>query len=272
MPVPAGASGAARHLLSSCGSLRRPSVADRRLAAASPEMYSGLRPSGLFRSAPGLLCTEAFDPHNRRCTMRSNQPASQQSPPADTKKSRGDSVNQVILIGRLVAAPELWDTASGKHVTTVRIATNGRKNAEFHDVVLWAQLAASPPPTSARDASSTSRAASRPPVAGRRRQHPAHCRDRRQQAPGAHQGRIGSSRGLAARVRSPRGLSPSPLGGRPCHIRERFPAQVVHDGTAHGPSRRSDPSVLAEDCVLSPWLPACPSCFAPISRKAPVQP
>ena len=73
--------------------------------------------------------------------MRSNQTASQQAAPADTKKSRGDSVNQVILNGRLVAAPELRETASGKHVTTDRIATNGRKNAEFHDVVLWAQLA-----------------------------------------------------------------------------------------------------------------------------------
>ena len=73
--------------------------------------------------------------------MRSDQTENQQFAPADTRKSRGDSVNQVILIGRLVAAPELRETASGKHVTTVRIATNGRKNAEFHDVVLWAQLA-----------------------------------------------------------------------------------------------------------------------------------
>ena len=56
-------------------------------------------------------------------------------------KSRGDSVNQVTLIGRLVAAPELRETASGKHVTTVRVATNGKSHAEFHDVVLWGQLA-----------------------------------------------------------------------------------------------------------------------------------
>ena len=56
-------------------------------------------------------------------------------------KNRGDSVNQVTLIGRLAAAPELRETASSKHVTTVRIATNGKNHAEFHDVVLWGQLA-----------------------------------------------------------------------------------------------------------------------------------
>ena len=31
--------------------------------------------------------------------------------------------------------------ASCKHVTIVRVATNGRNQAEFHDVVLWGQLA-----------------------------------------------------------------------------------------------------------------------------------
>jgi hypothetical protein len=92
-----------------------------------------------------------------------NQPA-----PADAK-SRGDSVNQVTLIGRLVAAPEQRETASGKHVTTVRIATNGKSHAEFHDVVLWGQLADSPRRTSARAAPSASRvgyraASGRPPT------------------------------------------------------------------------------------------------------------
>ena len=29
----------------------------------------------------------------------------------------------------------------GAHVTTVRVATNGESHAEFHDVVLWGQLA-----------------------------------------------------------------------------------------------------------------------------------
>ncbi len=74
--------------------------------------------------------------------MPSNKTTSPKSPAAETAStSRGDSVNQVILIGRLVAAPEMRETASGKHVTTVRVATNGKTHAEFHDVVLWNQLA-----------------------------------------------------------------------------------------------------------------------------------
>ena len=61
---------------------------------------------------------------------------------AETKRSsKGTSVNRVILVGRLVATPELRTTASGIHVTTVRIATNEREQPEFHDVVLWRQLA-----------------------------------------------------------------------------------------------------------------------------------
>ena len=74
--------------------------------------------------------------------MRSNTTNSTKKPVAtDERQSRGDSVNQVTPIGRLVAAPELRETASGKHVTTVRVATNGKTHAEFHDVVLWGQLA-----------------------------------------------------------------------------------------------------------------------------------
>lgn len=60
----------------------------------------------------------------------------------ETKRSsKGTSVNRVILVGRLVATPELRTTASGIHVTTVRIATNDREQPEFHDVVLWRQQA-----------------------------------------------------------------------------------------------------------------------------------
>jgi single-strand DNA-binding protein len=47
----------------------------------------------------------------------------------------------VILVGRLVATPELRETANGIHVTTMRVATNDREQAEFHDVVLWRQHA-----------------------------------------------------------------------------------------------------------------------------------
>jgi single-strand DNA-binding protein len=57
------------------------------------------------------------------------------------KSSGGASVNRVTLVGRLVATPELRETGNGIHVTTVRIATNDRKQAEFHDVVLWRQIA-----------------------------------------------------------------------------------------------------------------------------------
>lgn len=61
---------------------------------------------------------------------------------ATERAPRGDSVNEVTLIGRLVAPAEMRETGSGKHVTTVRIATNGANGqAEFHSVVLWGQLA-----------------------------------------------------------------------------------------------------------------------------------
>jgi len=60
----------------------------------------------------------------------------------ETKPSaKGPSVNRTILVGRLVATPELRTTASGIHVTTVRIATNDGEQPEFHDVVLWRQHA-----------------------------------------------------------------------------------------------------------------------------------
>jgi single-strand DNA-binding protein len=57
------------------------------------------------------------------------------------KHSRSTSVNRVTLVGRLVATPELRVTSNGTHVTTVRVATNDREQAEFHDVVLWRQMA-----------------------------------------------------------------------------------------------------------------------------------
>ena len=73
--------------------------------------------------------------------MRSNTTNSTAKPVAtDERQSRGD-VNHVTLIGRIVAAPELRETVSGKHVTTVRVATNGKAKTEFHSVVLWNQFA-----------------------------------------------------------------------------------------------------------------------------------
>ena len=73
--------------------------------------------------------------------MPSNTTNSTKKPATSERQNRGDSVNQVTLIGRLVATPELRETGSGKSVTTIRVATNGKNHAEFHDVVLWGQLA-----------------------------------------------------------------------------------------------------------------------------------
>jgi single-strand DNA-binding protein len=60
---------------------------------------------------------------------------------APKKRARGATFNRVILTGRVVATPELRTTGSGLHVTTVRIVTNDREQPEFHDVVLWRQMA-----------------------------------------------------------------------------------------------------------------------------------
>ncbi|MDO8470725.1 MAG: single-stranded DNA-binding protein [bacterium] len=60
------------------------------------------------------------------------------------------NVNKVILVGNVVADPELRTTQSGQQVCTVRLATNrvwtdktGKKqeSPEFHSVILWGKLA-----------------------------------------------------------------------------------------------------------------------------------
>jgi single-strand DNA-binding protein len=73
--------------------------------------------------------------------MPSNKTNSTKKPATGERQSNGESVNAVTLIGRIVATPELRETRSGKHVTTVRVATNGKTTTEFHSVVLFAQLA-----------------------------------------------------------------------------------------------------------------------------------
>lgn len=60
------------------------------------------------------------------------------------------SVNKVILVGNLVADPEVRYVASGNAVTNFRLATNenwkdedGNKHekSEFHKIVTWGKLA-----------------------------------------------------------------------------------------------------------------------------------
>jgi single-strand DNA-binding protein len=96
----------------------------------------------LFRAALGLLLTGASIHYQGGAEMPSTKTSSPNSTATYSDRApRRDSVNQVTLVGRLVAAPEMRQTASGTHVTTVRVATNDRNGAEFHDVVLWGQLA-----------------------------------------------------------------------------------------------------------------------------------
>jgi single-strand DNA-binding protein len=74
--------------------------------------------------------------------MRNNKTNTTAKQTVSVTKSRGDSVDHATLIGRLVAAPELRHTASGKSVTTAGVAINGRNgDADFFDIVLWAQAA-----------------------------------------------------------------------------------------------------------------------------------
>ncbi len=73
--------------------------------------------------------------------MRSNTTTSTKKQTASTAETRSRGANQVTVIGRLVAAPELRETASGKHVTTARIAVPGKVRTDFFDLVLWGQLA-----------------------------------------------------------------------------------------------------------------------------------
>jgi hypothetical protein len=54
--------------------------------------------------------------------MRSNTTTTTTDTKAASRQSWGDSVSQVILIGRLVASPDPRETRSGKHVTTVQVA------------------------------------------------------------------------------------------------------------------------------------------------------
>lgn len=50
-------------------------------------------------------------------------------------------INRVIIAGRMVADPELKRTATGKAVTTFRIAFNRKDEADFFTVVAWGSTA-----------------------------------------------------------------------------------------------------------------------------------
>jgi single-strand DNA-binding protein len=50
-------------------------------------------------------------------------------------------LNSVMLIGRLVADPELRRTSNGVVLTRFRMATNVGTRTEFHSVVAWRRLA-----------------------------------------------------------------------------------------------------------------------------------
>ncbi len=55
--------------------------------------------------------------------------------------SRGPALNEVRLLGRLAADPELRFMPDGKPVTEMRLATNERSEPEFHDLVAYGRLA-----------------------------------------------------------------------------------------------------------------------------------
>ncbi|MBJ7600454.1 single-stranded DNA-binding protein [Candidatus Nephthysia bennettiae] len=57
------------------------------------------------------------------------------------QRSRGPAVNEVRLLGRLAANPDMRFKPDGKPVTELRVVTNERPEAEFHDVVTYGRLA-----------------------------------------------------------------------------------------------------------------------------------
>ncbi len=67
--------------------------------------------------------------------------------PEDRAGQEGNGpMNRVLLTGRLTRDPEMRALASGKHVTTMSVATNeyignGREKAEYHAVITWDRLA-----------------------------------------------------------------------------------------------------------------------------------
>ncbi len=70
-------------------------------------------------------------------SKKTEAPAAEATPAEDTFRS----YNRVELAGRLTADPELRYTPSGKAVCRLRVATNDTRQAQFHDIVAWEQVA-----------------------------------------------------------------------------------------------------------------------------------
>ena len=60
---------------------------------------------------------------------------------AEKRSTRGPSMNQVVLCGRLVADPRVHVKADELHVSEFRMVTNDREEPEYHDVVTYRRLA-----------------------------------------------------------------------------------------------------------------------------------
>ena len=73
--------------------------------------------------------------------VESGIPKDHAEPQDEQRSSRGPALNEVRLLGRLVADPELKYTPEGKPVCEIRVATNEREQAEFHDVTTYGRLA-----------------------------------------------------------------------------------------------------------------------------------
>ena len=72
-------------------------------------------------------------------TTTTEAPAPQTAPVQ--RRSGGPALNRVELLGRIAGDVEVRYTSSGLPVCSIRVATNDRQEAEFHDCVLWRQLA-----------------------------------------------------------------------------------------------------------------------------------
>ena len=59
----------------------------------------------------------------------------------ETRRGHGPSVNQVTLIGRLAADPDLRFTADGSAVARLRVATHYQDRTDYHTLVAFGQQA-----------------------------------------------------------------------------------------------------------------------------------